>query len=129
MPIKYERDDVRRLITVLVTKPFAIEEIIGSFRRQMAEGASAYAAVNNLRFADLPTDAEAEQLRVGIRALGDERPSGQMALRVAPRPDQFKSGQGFVTRAVGLVNLEVCVTLQQFEAWLGRNARSGGSSR
>jgi len=37
MPIDYQRDDRRRLITVTVTEPFAFDELLNQTDRQWAE--------------------------------------------------------------------------------------------
>jgi hypothetical protein len=110
------------LITVTVTEPHALEDIIGALDRQVAEGTWGYAAVYDLRVARLLTEAEGEQLRAHIRAIGEGR--GPVVLRVAPQPGQFASGLDFARRVSGLFDLEVVLTSQQFEAWLERNVRA-----
>jgi hypothetical protein len=38
MPTQYERDDRRRLITVVVTNPYTVEDLFAVIDRQFAEG-------------------------------------------------------------------------------------------
>ena len=61
MPTTYGRDDQRRLITVTVTEPYSIDEIISAIDRQVAEDAWAYAMVYDLRFgAPMATESDLE---------------------------------------------------------------------
>lgn len=129
MPITYQRDDGRRLITVTVTEPNVLEDIIGTIDRQAAEDTWAYGLLYDLRASRLLTAGEEEQLRNRIQLVGGGRPRGPVAIRVAPRPDQFRGGLVYSTLAAKLEAVEVLVTPQQFDAWLERNARHGGSGR
>jgi hypothetical protein len=125
MPITYERDDARQLITVTVTEPYVVDDVLDAIDRQSIEGTSGYAAIYDVRAADLLTGEDAERLhaRLAANAATGHRP-GPTALRVALNPDQFAMGHDFTKRAGGLIDLEVLVTARQFEEWLVRNAHS-----
>src|ERR1700674_4937900 len=69
MPIVYERDDARRLITVTLTEPYAVEDIFGAIDRQAAEDTWDYAMLYDLRAVEVSTNADARQLADRVKAV------------------------------------------------------------
>jgi len=62
MPIRYERDDVRRRVIVTVEGPFAVADFLAVIERQRGDNASAYGVLYDLRgMTGEPTIAELRQ--------------------------------------------------------------------
>jgi hypothetical protein len=124
MPIAYERDDLRRLITVTVTEPYAIDEILGVIDRQAAEDTWSYAMLYDLRAgAHMATEADLQQLGVRAKVVGGGRERGPVGLAIGT---QSRWGLLYTELIRKLVTVEVLLTAAQLDAWLARNAR--GSS-
>jgi hypothetical protein len=85
MPITYERDDHRRLITVTVTDPYSVNEILGTIDRQAAEHTWEYALLYQLSAVTrMPTEGDARQCADRIKAVGGGRACGPAGLMVGP---------------------------------------------
>jgi hypothetical protein len=88
MPLEYERDDRRRLITVTLTDPFLLEELLGQVDRQWAEHTWDYAVLYDGRtIAALPPVGDLQRLVDHARIVGDGRPRGPVGVVIPPRPD------------------------------------------
>jgi hypothetical protein len=80
MPITYERDDSRRLITVTVTEPYAVEDILGVIDRQAAEGTWMYALLYELH-APMATARSPANSPIMSRPLGVDSSADRLASR------------------------------------------------
>jgi hypothetical protein len=128
MPITYERDDQRRLITVTVTEPFALDDMLGAIDRQAAEDTWEYAMLTDLRgMTTLSTEADLQQLADRVKAVGGGRARGPVGVAVDARPERFRLGLRYSELTRKLVNVEVLLSEAQLDDWLARNARRGSS--
>jgi hypothetical protein len=123
MPIKYERDDERRLLTVAINDPFSVEDILSAIERQMAEDTWEYAMLYDMRAtAHLSTVIQARRITARVQALSGGRARGPVGLMISPRPEQVLEGVEFVRLTAGIVTLELLLTAMQVDNWLARNA-------
>lgn len=130
MPITYERDDQRRLITVTVTDPYSIDDIVGAIGRQAAEDTWGYAAFYDLRVVSRPPrEPDLQQIVDWIRDVGSGRERPKVGLAVGASPEQFRMGLLFMELTRKLVTVEVLLTATQINGWLARNARGGSPHR
>ena len=123
MPTVYQRDDERRLITVKITEPYSVEEIISVIDRQMAEDAWEYAMLYDMRATTrLSTLDETRQVAGHIQTLSGGRRRGPVALVISAGPEQVEAGLEFakLNREVALPDL--LLTAMQLDDWVARNA-------
>ena len=123
MPIDYQRDDDRRLITLTFTEPFSFEEAVNQAERQSAEGIWTYAVLYDLRA--VSRAASPAQMQEGlsrIELVGAGRPRGPVGVAIAPRLEMFASGLHYTKAAGPSRDIEVLLTATQIEAWLARSA-------
>src|SRR3954453_19526421 len=86
MPIDYDRDDDRRLITLTFTDPFTFEEALSQADRQSAEGTWEYAVFYDLRaISRVPTTS---QMHEGLSHI----PASVMVRRAARSASRFLHG-------------------------------------
>jgi len=129
MPIAYQRDDQRRLITVTVTEPCSVDDISSVIDRQAGEGTWEYALFYDLRaMTDASTEADLQQLAERVKVAGGERQRGPVGVAIRARPALFLLGLMYTKLMNESVTVEMLLTATQIEAWLVRNA-PGGSSR
>jgi hypothetical protein len=122
MPIEYQRDDRRRLITVTLTEPYSFEELLNQTDRQWAEHTWAYAILYDSRtIAHIPPASELQQLVDRRQVVGGEHARGPVGVAILPRPEMVRGLLQFATRSRPR-DLEVLLTDAQLEAWLTRNA-------
>jgi hypothetical protein len=128
MPIDYQRDDRRRLITVTLTEPFSFDELLSQTDRQWAEDTWDYAVLYDSRASQRisPPD-ELQQLVEHTRILGGGRPRGPVGVAIPARPEMFRSGLALAKLSGPLRDIEILLNDAQVEAWLVRHAPSGGS--
>lgn len=130
MPIVYQRDDRRRLITVTVTEPWSVDDILGVIDRQAAEDTWEYALLYDLRtLTEISADIDLHQIADRVRAAGSGRERGALGLAIPAKPAIFLSGIMYTNLTKGVVTVEVLLSAPQIDAWLFRNARSGASRR
>ena len=123
MSITYERDDSRRLITVTVTEPYTVDEILGAIDRQAAEHTWGYALLYQLSAVTrMPTEGDARQCADRIKAVGGGRACGPAGLMVGPQPEQYRWGLMYTALTRTLENCDVLVTAAQLVEWLARHA-------
>ena len=128
MPVAYERDDPRRLITVTVAEPVALDDILGVIDRQAAEGTWGYAMLYDLRgVKDVSALGHLPQIAARVKALGGDRPRGPVGVAIPPRPDLLRGRPDVCGAHSELMSVEVLLTATQLAAWLSRNARPGSS--
>jgi hypothetical protein len=126
--IAYERDDERRLITVIVIEPYSVDDILGVIDRQAAEDTWWYAMLYDLRAViHMPTDADLQQLADRVKVVGGGRKRGPVGIAVGGHPETFRAGLMYTKLAGKLVNVEVVLTPAQLDAWLARNAQRRSS--
>jgi hypothetical protein len=87
VPIAYERDDSRRVISVKVTAPYAVDDIIDAIDRQAAEDTWAYAMLYDLRAVDVSTDDDAQRLAAHAKVAGKGRIRGPVGTRSLHSPN------------------------------------------
>jgi hypothetical protein len=128
VPIAYERDDERRLITVTVTEPYSIDDILGVIERQAAEDTWWYAMLYDLRtVTHASSEGDMQQLADRVRIVGGGRKRGPVGLAVGTSPTTFRAGLMYTQLAGKLVNIEVVLTQAQLDGWLARNAQRHSS--
>jgi hypothetical protein len=128
MPIAYLRDDERRLITVTVTEPYSLDDILGVIDRQSAEDTWAYAMLYDLRaVTQAATEADLQRMADRVKAVGSGRERGPVGMAVGSDPDQFRMGLVYTRLARSLESVEALVTAVQRDDWLARNARRRSS--
>jgi len=126
MPIAYQRDDQRRLITVTVTQPCSVDDISSVIDRQAGEGTSKYALLYDLRaMTDASTEAHLQQIAERVKGPGGERQRGPMGIAIRAQPALFLLGMMYAKLVKELVTVEVLLTAGQIDAWLVRNAPAG----
>jgi hypothetical protein len=129
MPIAYQRDDQRRLITVTVTEPCSVDDISSVIDRQAGEDTWAYALLYDLRaMTDASTEADLQQLAERVKVAGGERERGPVGIAIRARPALFLLGLMYQKLIKEFVTVEMLLTAAQIDAWLVRNA-PGGPSR
>jgi hypothetical protein len=122
VPIAYERDDSRRLITVTVTEPYSVDEILGSIDRQAAEDTWGYAMLYDLQ-APMAIAADSQQVAEHVKAVGGGRERGPVGLAISAEPEQFRRSLRYSDLARHIAVVEVLLTPAQRTDWLARNAR------
>jgi hypothetical protein len=126
MPIMYLSDDTRRLITVTVTEPYSVDDILSAIDRQASEGKWEYAILYDQRgltaaFADI----DLEQIAEHVRAVRLGRPRGPVGLAIRPHPQSFLVGLTYSKLTKEFMDVEVLLNEVQLESWLSRNSRKG----
>ena len=128
MPTTYERDDVRRLITVTVIGERSFEEMIAVVDRQWDEGTWDYAMFYDLRSAPLlDSESDMERFREYVVRVGADRPRGPVGIMIAPSTEPFRLGLAHSRVTSGVLDVEILITPEQVDAWLARNARKHDS--
>ena len=93
MPIAYQRDDQRRLITVTVTEPCSVDDIISVIDRQADEDTWEYALLYDLRaLTDASTEADLQQIAERVKVVGGGRERGPVGIAIRARPALFLLG-------------------------------------
>lgn len=121
MPIAYERDDARRLILVTVTNPYAVDEILQTIDRQVAEGAWEYAMLYELQ-APMAIPADSTQIAAHVEKVGGRRPRGPVGIAIRAETEQFRRTLAYSDLTKSTTAVEVLLTPEQREAWLLRHA-------
>jgi hypothetical protein len=125
MPITYERDDERRLITVTVTEPYSVDDLLPVIDRQAAEHTWEYAMLIDRRSGTFLSD-EADLQRVAnrIETLGAGRTRGPVGIAMTNEPARFRRILKSAVLARNRTAFEVVLTDAQLAEWLARNAPS-----
>jgi hypothetical protein len=130
MPIAYQRDDQRWLITVTVTEPCTVDDISIVIERQAAEDTWEYALLYDLRaITDASTEADLQQLAERVKVAGGERERGPVGIAIRARPALFLLGLMYTNLIKEFVSVELLLTAAQIDAWLVRNTVRGSSRR
>jgi hypothetical protein len=130
MPITYQRDDERRLITVTETEPVSVDDIFGAIDRQAAEDTWEYALLHDQRaLTQVSTEANLQQMADRIRAAGRGRTRGPVGIAIRPDPALFLVSLMYTKLTKELMSVEVLLSAAQLESWLSRNSRHGSRQR
>ena len=130
MPIAYQRDDQRRLITVTVTEPYSVNDVSSLIDRQAGEDTWEYALLYDLRaMTDASTGADLQKLAERVKMAGGERERGPVGIAIRARPALFLLGLMYTKLIKEFVTVEVLLSAVQIDAWLVRNAPGGTSRR
>jgi hypothetical protein len=128
MPIEYQRDDRRRLITVTLTEPYSFDELLSQTDRQWAEHTWEYAVLYDGRTtAYVPPASELQQLVDHRYVVGGEDPRGPVGVAIPRRGEMLRGGMQLAKLSGPLRDLEILLTDEQLEAWLTRHAPRRGS--
>jgi hypothetical protein len=123
MPIDYQRDDHRRLITVTVTEPFSFDELLNQTDRQWAEETWEYAVLYDSRATvHLYPPSELHDLLTRTQVVGGGRKRGPVGVAIPPRAEMFNSGQQLATLGGPGRDIEILMNVEQISAWIGRQA-------
>jgi hypothetical protein len=129
MPIGYQCDDRRRLITVTLTEPCGADDISSVIDRQAGDDAWEYALLYDLRaMSDASAEADLQWLTERVKEAGGKRVRGPVGIAIRARPALFLLGLMYARLTKEFVTVEVLLTEAQIDAWLVRNA-PGGSLR
>ena len=128
MPIEYDRNDDRRLITLTLTEPHSIDDFVGAIDRQAAENTWGYATLYDLRHAiHAPSDSDLQQMAQRITAIAPGQKRGRVGIAIAARPLLFLHFLTYAQLTKEFATVEVLLTAAQLDDWLARNTR--GPSR
>jgi len=128
MPISYERDDSRRLITVTLTDPFSFDEVLRQTDRQWTERTWEYAVLYDSRATwKVGAPGEIQQILDHTQAVGGRCPRGPVGVAIPPRPEILRDGLQLVKASGPLRDIEVLLNQAQIDAWLARHALRRGS--
>jgi hypothetical protein len=123
MPIRYDRDDERRLITVTLTEPVSFAELLSVMDRKDAEKTWDYALLYDRRaMRTVSTVVEFEQIADHVRALGAGRQRGPVGVAIPQRPTEVRLTLANAELMVDKLTFEMLLTETQLEEWLDRNA-------
>jgi hypothetical protein len=124
MPILYVSDDRRRLITVTVTEPYSVDDILSAIDRQASEGQWEYGILYDQRgLTHASTETDLEQIAEHVRVAGHGRPRGRVGLAIRPHPLSFLVGLTYSKLTREFMDVEVLLNEVQLESWLSRNSR------
>jgi hypothetical protein len=126
VPITYERDDERQLITAIATEPYSADDILGVIDRQAAEDTWAYATLYDWRaVTHVPTDNEVHQAAERVKIVGGGRERGPVGIiAIGTHAKQLLAiGLEYGKLTKELVPVEVLFTSVQLDDWIARNAR------
>ena len=130
MPIAYQRDDRRWLISVTVTEPCTVNDIFSVIDRQAAEDTWEYALLYDLRaITDASAEADLQQLAERAKVSAGERERGPVGIAIRARPAVFLLALMYTKLLEEFVSVEVLLTAAQIDAWLDRNTVRGSSPR
>jgi hypothetical protein len=123
MPIDYQRDDDRRLITITVTEPFSFEALLDQTDRQWAENTWGYAVLYDSRETmHTYPPSEIERLLSRSQIVAGGRPRGPVGVAIPPRAEMFKSGLQLAKQGGPLRDIEILMNVEQIGAWIARHA-------
>jgi hypothetical protein len=125
MPTVYERDDERRLITVVITDPYTVGDMLNAIERQMAENTWEYAMLWDMRAtARMATVHEAPLITNRVQSLSGHRKRGPVAMEISGIPAQVRAGVEFASSNRRIAIPEIVLTAPQLSDWLARHAPS-----
>jgi hypothetical protein len=124
MPIIYERDDDRHLITVKLVEPSSVDDILSAVDRQAAEDTWEYAMLYDLRsVTQLLSEADVQTVADRVKAIGGGRVRGPVGIAIDVKPQWLRIGIRYSELTRKIVMVEVLLTNAQLDEWLARNGR------
>jgi hypothetical protein len=130
MPITYERDDVRRLVTVTMTEPVSFADLLSVVDRQAAENAWEYAVFYDQRgMQTVATPAEFATFADHVRTVGGGRQRGPVGVAVSLRPASVREALAHTKRLGAKLPFEMLLTDAQVDEWYARHGRMKSSDR
>ena len=116
MPIRYQRDDVRRRVMLTVEGPFAVADFLAVMERQRADNAGAYGMLADLR--GMTGDPAIDDLRQFLsEAARTTEPRGPVAL-LATDPVIYGRACTYAALTRSTLTVEVFRDLDKAEEWL-----------
>jgi hypothetical protein len=129
MPVRYDRDDRRRLITVTVSDPYTVADVIAVIDRQVAEHTWEYALFYDLRGVSAKRDLrQGPMLAAHVESVSAGRRRGPVGIAIDPDTDRFLASLDYARSVSELGDIEVLVTTPQVAAWLARHVGGGSGS-
>jgi hypothetical protein len=129
VPIDYERDDRRRLITLTLIEPFSLDELLSQTDRQSAEQVWEYAVLYDGRATwTVSSPGDLQQLVMHTQVVGGGRPRGPVGVAAPRRPASFRSGLEFAKLPGPRREIEILFNDGQVDAWLVRHAPRRGAA-
>jgi hypothetical protein len=121
MPIRYERDDVRRRVVITFPQTYEAADAVAAIERHHAEGAWSYGVLYDLRLLQgfpLNADLRAHMERDAAPPPGESQPRGPVAI-VAADAIIYRSACTYAAlgRSAGM-SIEVFRDWAEAEAWL-----------
>jgi hypothetical protein len=123
MPVLYQTDDKRRLLTVSVSDPYTAEDVLAVVDRQASEGLWEYALLYDVRSVSQVVDLDPALVKARIRLAGEGRPRGAVAIVIGAHPDRFRAAMLYSAGLGGSHEFEVLITPEQVDDWIRRHAR------
>jgi hypothetical protein len=111
MPIAYQRDDQRRLMTVTVTEPCSVDDISSVIDPQPGEDTWEYALLYDVRaMTDASTEAGLRQIAERMKVVSGGRERGPVAIAIRARPALFLLGLMYTKLIKEFVIVEVLLS-------------------
>jgi hypothetical protein len=107
------------VISVKVTEPYAVDDILDAIDRQAAEDTWTYALLYDLRTVDVSADEDAQRLAAHAKVAGQGRLRGPVGIAITPHPEHFRRAHTYSTLTG---NVEILLNATQLDEWLVRNA-------
>ena len=123
MPVRWEQDDERCLITLTVSDPYTVDDIMAVVDRQAAAGVWEYALLYDLRAAKELVTLDPVAVKAHMLRAGGGRPRGASALVVGNHPEWFVTGLRYSAGVATVQDFEVLITPAQVDDWIHRHAR------
>jgi hypothetical protein len=128
VPIDYQRDDRRRLITLTLIEPFSLADLLSQTDRQWSEDVWEYAVLYDGRGTWTVTPPrDLQELVKHTHIVGGGRPRGPVGVAAPRRPESFRSGLEFAKLPGPRRDIEILFNDAQVEAWLVRHAPRRGA--
>ncbi len=122
MPIRYERDDVRRRVVVTVEGPFAVADFLAGIERQRGDGAWTYGMLYDLR--GMTGEPAIDDLRQFMsEAERTTQPPGPLAL-LATVPAIYGRACKYAALVRATLTVGVFRNVDEAEQWLTAQANA-----
>jgi hypothetical protein len=120
MPIRYERDEARRRVTIAIQGPFHPADFLSVIERWRGEDVGDYGMLYDLRgMTGEPTLADLRQFM--SEASKTTQPRGPLAI-LATDPGIYRRACTYATLSRGTLTVEVFRYLERAEEWLAAHA-------
>jgi hypothetical protein len=127
MPIRYQRDDVRRRVMLTVEGPFAVADFLAVMERQRADNAGAYGMLADLR--GMTGDPAIDDLRQFLsEAARATEPRGPVAL-LATDPVIYGRACTYAALTRSTLTIAVFRDRDNAEEWLTDQAKTTQADR